>query len=588
MTSPAELEPAVPMPVSLLDVLLDAELLTLIDVQLARMMVRRSASADGDASAVADAGIAAEAISLAIAFTSRAVREGHSAITLDQLASDVTDAAAVVGAEHVGEIAEWDADAWDDVLMASALVGDGEASTPLVLRDDLLQFKRYFDAEARIAARVQELAAMPAVAGIAGLSIVTGGPGTGKTTFVARKLVELRASQPGLRVALAAPTGKAAARLTESIGLRIAEVSREATKATKGAAQSDLFAPAPTEARTLHRLLGYSPGNDRYRRNAIDPLEDDLVIIDETSMVDVLLLDAVLRALKPGARLMLVGDHQQLASVDAGDVLGALCRAALAQSKGTPLRDAVTLLSRSWRFEQQPGIGVLANAVLAGDANAVYAACTNPDTPDIRLRPTAASTDALLEPMLPHLEACLAATSPASLLTALDGFRILAPERDGRVGVNGINAAVERWLARRGVSVTDTWYHGRPVLVTANDYATGVFNGDVGVVWREAGQLAVYFRGANGAVRAISPVRLPAVETAWAMTVHKSQGSEFDSVLVVVPDYDSRVMNRELLYTAVTRARRSVTIAGGGAAIAAAVERGTGRMCGLGARLKET
>ncbi len=245
MTSPAELEPVVPVPASLLDALLDAELLTLIDVQLARMMVRRSASADGDASAVAAAGIAAEAISLAVAFTSRAVREGHSAITLDQLASDVTDAAAVVGAEQIGDIADWDVDAWGDVLMASALVGDGEASTPLVLRDDLLQFKRYFDAEARIAARVLELAAMPAVAGIAGLSIVTGGPGTGKTTFVARKLVELRASQPGLRVALAAPTGKAAARLTESIGLRFAEVSREASKATKGAAQRTICSPPP-------------------------------------------------------------------------------------------------------------------------------------------------------------------------------------------------------------------------------------------------------------------------------------------------------------------------------------------------------
>lgn len=179
------------------------------------------------------------------------------------------------------------------------------------------------------------------------------------------------------------------------------------------------------------------------------------------------------------------------------------------------------------------------------------------------------------------------AHTPAELLDALESFRVLSPEREGELGVAGINDAVERWLARRGHAVHDSWYHRRPVMVTANDYATRVFNGDVGVVWRERGTVAVYFRGNNGTVRAISPARLPLVETAWAMTVHKSQGSEFDNVLVVLPERQSRTMNRELLYTAVTRAKLGVTVIGSVGAMRAAVERVTGRTSGLGERMRE-
>jgi exodeoxyribonuclease V alpha subunit len=380
-----------------------------------------------------------------------------------------------------------------------------------------------------------------------------------------------------LRAALAAPTGKAAARLTESIRQRLDIVERE----TGGRAR------APAEAQTLHRLLGYSPRTDTFSHGEADPLDDDLVIVDEASMVDVLMLDALLRALRPGAGLMLVGDHNQLASIDAGDVLGALSRTALAAAPGSPLRRSVTRLEKSWRFELQPAIGTLANAILAGDADATLRACADAATPQVRIRPPAPSTDALLDPIVPNLERCLAARSPEALLDALESFRLLAPEREGRMGVHGINAAVERWLARHGHPVHEPWYHGRPVLVTANDYTTGVFNGDLGVVWREGGNVVVQLRGSDGAARPIAPVRLPSVETAWAMTVHKAQGSEFDDVLVVVPETASRVMNRELLYTAVTRARRGVTIVGSDGAIRSAVARSTGRTSGLAARLAE-
>jgi exodeoxyribonuclease V alpha subunit len=245
-------------------------------------------------------------------------------------------------------------------------------------------------------------------------------------------------------------------------------------------------------------------------------------------------------------------------------------------------------LTKSWRFELHPAIGALAEAILAGDVNAMQNVCSDAATPEVRTLAPVSNTDALLEPVVPHLERCLAAQSPTELLEALDTFRLLAPEREGRLGVQGINDAVERWLSRRGHAVHDEWYHGRPVLVTVNDYAAGVFNGDIGVVWREAGEVSVYFPGSDGAMRAISPLRLPSVGTAWAMTVHKAQGSEFDDVLVVVPDHDSRVMNRELLYTAVTRARRGVTIVGSSSALRSAVARSTGRTSGLEARLRET
>lgn len=575
----------------MLSALQAAELVDPIDVQLATTFVRRSVSsaewrARGNSATGEPAAGHALAAALATVFTSRARREGHSAITLAQLAEQAAESRAVatlVYAEQEGAFEdeqslfpEWlamhDVAWWKRMLGASPLVGMGASITPLVLRDELLQFTRYAVAEQRIAERVRALVAEPSRHGVPPFSIVTGGPGTGKTTYVAKRLLELQQSAPALRIALAAPTGKAAARLTESISQRLAAIMEETGERV----------PLPSEARTLHRLLGYSPGRDRFLRNADDPLDHDLVIVDEASMIDVLMMDALLGALKSGARLMLVGDHHQLASVDAGDVLGALCRGALDAPHGSPLRESVTLLTRSWRFEKQPAIGAVAGAMLRGDSDEVLRVCANARQPDVQLREHVTGTASLLEPLVPQLDACLAAESPEEMLSALESFRILAPEREGRVGVQGLNSSVERWLARRGHSVHEPWYHGRPVLVTANDYTTGVFNGDLGVVWRDAGHVAVYFRGVDGALKAIAPIRLPATQTAWAMTVHKSQGSEFDHVMIVLPERESRVMSRELLYTAVTRARRRVVLVGSSAAVAAAVGRPTGRTSGLG------
>lgn len=541
-----------------------------LDVQMASVMVRRADERE-------ERGLA---IALATALLSRALRDGHSALSITQLASQAKDLHAAAPHPLLALLPLSDEAWWTEQLLASPLIGNGMLVTPIVLRDGMLQLYRYFAAEQRIAQRIESLLQQPVINGVPAFSIVTGGPGTGKTTQVATALVGVVTSDPAVRVALAAPTGKAAARLTESIRSGIARVDAE-SKADPHVMRALL----DLEAKTLHRLLGYNGLTDTFRRNEDNPLAFDLVIVDEASMVDVLLLDALMKALKPGARLMLVGDHHQLSSVDAGDVLGALCRAAATAPGDAPLRQAVTRLTTSWRFADGEAIAVVATAILAGDGGAVWRAGSAADASTVRIIPHAASSDLLLTPIIQHLERCLAATSAEAMLDALAAFRLLAPEREGRRGVHGLNLAVERWIARQGRRVTDPWYHGRPVLVTSNDYATRVFNGDIGVVWRDGGRTAVYFRDLDGSIRAVAPGRLPSVETAWAMTVHKSQGSEFDDVLVVLPAEPSRVMSRELFYTAITRARRTVTIVASEASVRAAVGQRTIRTSGLARRL---
>jgi len=541
-----------------------------LDVQLAMTVVRRAG----------ETGERGLAVGLATLLLSRARREGHSALSLRQLARQAGDLHDATGHALLDALALRDEAWWQGHLTESALIGNGQLLTPVVLRDDLLQFHRYFSAEERIAVRIRDLLAQPPVHGVPAFSIITGGPGTGKTTTVARQLVGMVQAEPGLRVALAAPTGKAAARLTESIRQRI-----ESTGVMSGASEDVQRALLGLEARTLHRLLSYNGENDTFRRNAATPLPFDLVIVDEASMVDVLLLDALLAALRPGARLMLVGDHHQLSSVEAGDVLGVLCRTAESAPVASVMHRAVTRLTESFRFKDGAGIGALAAAILDGDAAVAWRIGHDDAVPSVRIVPPSATADALLAPVVDRLAACLRAETVDALLSALESFRLLAPEREGPRGVRGLNRAVERWLARQGVGVREPWYHGRPVLVTANDYSTRVFNGDIGVVWREAGRASVHFRGIDGSIRAIAPGRLPAVETAWAMTVHKSQGSEFDDVTVVLPNDVGRVMSRELLYTAVTRARRSVTIVGTDATLRAAIAQRTERTSGLGQRL---
>lgn len=586
-----------------------------VDLQLAALVRRRAAETHDERDA--------EILALTAALLSAERARGHSCIELSGGDGERSPRAL---ADALGVASVPDAETWRGALERSPLCGDGNAPTPLVRDGARVYLYRYWTAERRLASGLRRMLdqppppppstataklfgqlfapldpttvdrqAMAAVAALRGrLAIITGGPGTGKTTTVARILALLLGDRPGLRVALAAPTGKAAARLTESV------------RSALGALDIDdaLRRRIPTAGRTLHRLLGYQPWTESFLHGPEQPLLEDVIVVDEASMVDLLLMDALFAAVRPDARVILLGDPDQLASVDTGYVLGDLCAAAAragdacsasfaaefealsgqcvpAAAAAPPLRDAVVRLVRSYRFEARPGIGALAEAVRRGDGGAALAALDDPAHDEVRLHAHPDSLDALLVPVVPQLDAYLAAASPEEALERLAEFRILCAVREGAWGVEGLNRAVERWLRRRGHSVRERWYDRRPVLVTANHYGSGLFNGDVGLCFRRAGSTLVYFPDSSGSVRGITPARLPECDTAWAMTVHKSQGSEFDRVLLVLPDHDTRVLGRELLYTGVTRARRAVDVVASAAMIDRIVRRVTARQGGL-------
>ncbi len=597
-----------------------------IDLQLAALLDRqaRPAHARHDA----------ELLSLTAALLSAERARGHSCLRLDDDAARLCDDARAAGYAHARVPG---AEEWRTTLARSPLVGDGGHPTPLVLEGDRVYLYRFWAAERRLAANFRRLlAAEPAPAptaataalfatlfGVASagpangldvdwqavaaagalrhrLAVITGGPGTGKTHTVARVLALLLHEQPRLRVALTAPTGKAAARLTDSVRAAAAGLPLG----------DDLAARVTGAGRTLHRLLGYQPWDDRFRHGPGHPLTEDVIVVDEASMVDLLLMDALFAAVRPGARVILLGDHDQLASVDTGHVLGDLCAAAggcgdagsaafaaayhalsgqtiPSAAAAPPVRDAVVRLRRSYRFEKQPGIGALADAVRRGDGAEAMAVLDDAARDDVRCTAHPADADALLAPVRPAIEAYLEAATPAEALARLGEFRVLCAVHDGPWGVHGLNRAVEWWLRRRGQSVHDAWYHLRPVLVTANSHGVGLFNGDVGVCFRHEGSTLVHFAAGDGTVRAVTPSRLPACQTAWAMTVHKAQGSEFDRVLLVLPEHDSRVLGRELLYTGITRAKTQVDVVGTPEMIVRATNRVTVRRTGLEHRLLE-
>lgn len=440
-------------------------------------------------------------------------------------------------------------------LNAHPWVGRGDGNTPLVHEQGLLYLRRFREAEVRVARALRERA----IAGAEQFRLITGGPGTGKTTKVAELVARAMDANPEVRIALAAPTGKAAARMGEAIAV-----------AWKRAQRLDLLERVQAQGQTLHRLLGYLPTADVFRRSADDPLEHDIVIIDEASMVPLLLMDALVQAVRPDALLILLGDHDQLASVEAGSVLADLVKA---QGK---LNGTVETLTKSYRFDAESGIGALAQAIRVGDADAAVRALGE-NAGVLRWLPAPDRS------LLDGVSDVYAAEHAVAALEVLERRRVLCATNVGPTGTVTVNQRIEEALRRQGRSTSGQHYHGRPLLITRNDYALDLFNGDIGIVWHDEAIIATPGRGDG--TRSVPLAQLPDALTAWAMTVHKSQGSEFHEVAIVLPDEATDILSRELLYTAVTRAKSAVTLFGSEAVLRAAIESTARRDSGLAARL---
>ncbi|HYV30297.1 MAG TPA: exodeoxyribonuclease V subunit alpha, partial [Candidatus Binatia bacterium] len=429
------------------------------------------------------------------------------------------------------------------------------------------------------------------------------GPGTGKTHTVGvllALLLEQARGQP-LRIALAAPTGKAAARLQESI-----------KKLKPGLPCGDeIKAALPEEAFTVHRLLGSLPDSACLKYNAENPLPFDVVVVDEASMVDLALMSKLFAATAPAARIILLGDKDQLASVEAGAVLGDICHGAfdcqlpIADCRLGSIQPALPLafppianrnlagciaqLRKNYRFGADNGILALSTAINRGDAERALELLSAAGKELAGIRWAALPTpnqmkERLREQVLGGFGDMLRAPDPRSALQGLNRFRILCALRQGPHGVETSNRLVELILAEAGlISTHSQWYSGRPVMVTRNDPHLKLFNGDIGIILPAGatGEPRAWFLGADNALRSLLPLRLPAHETVFAMTVHKSQGSEFENVLLVLPDRVNPVLTRELVYTGVTRASRRVELWFTPPVFRAAVARRVERTSGL-------
>ncbi len=533
-------------------------------------------------------------------------------------------------------------------LLESGVTGqpDSRGAMPLILdQGGRLYLHRYFDYECRLArslagrhatqaapeipaslgARLTSLFAANhaslgdaadwqqiavAMALLGKVTIISGGPGTGKTTTVVSLLACLLEQDPDCRIAMAAPTGKAAARMTEAVRLRASHLPTE------------IQARLPTESYTIHRLLGVMPGGG-FRHHAGNRLAIDALVVDEASMLDLALATRLIEAVPDDARIILLGDKDQLAAVESGAVFAELSAdpslsvaridqiASLCAMPGAAvqaprpvaqsgLQDQVVWLTRNFRFASDSGIGQLAADINSGDSAGAIARLGSDTSSTLQWLddggsiPRDESSQAILAGYAGYLDALRAdGKNPGSATAAFARFRTLCAVRDGARGVEAINRLVSKHFRSALKHPLDPgeqseWYPGRPVMVLRNDYVLKLFNGDIGIVMPdESGALMVFFPEGDAGFRAMALVRLPAHETAFAMTVHKSQGSEFDQVLVLLPEDHNAVLTRELVYTAVTRARLRVTLVSGAAVLEKAIQTPTRRRSGLPARFLE-
>jgi exodeoxyribonuclease V alpha subunit len=478
----------------------------------------------------------------------------------------------------------------------AAVPGQVFGLLPLVLEQNRLYLHRYWDYESRLARQIKAMMqAKPSVEGLEaaldryflalsdevdwqreaarmalaqGFTIITGGPGTGKTTTVVRILALMQELAPEpLHIALAAPTGKAAMRLQESIG---------SNKASLPCADS-VKQLIPEKVTTLHRLLGAMPPSPYFRHNADKPLVHDLIVVDEASMVDLALMSKLVDALKPGAGLILLGDKDQLASVESGAVLADLTAI---------LPDCTLELKKSHRFDEN--IKKLAVAVNRQQADIAWQMLQGGDKNITLLEQDL--IDYVAGQQADYLRMIRAAAPFDEIYRAFSRFQVLCANRHGKNSIADINHLVEQTLvAQKLISVSGLWYVGRPVMVTQNNPALQLYNGDIGLCLSDNdqnGKLMVFFQRADGSVKKYLPARVPHCETVFAMTIHKSQGSEFEEVLIALPDAVNPVLTKELLYTAITRARKIVKLVADEAVFVATVGRRVERITGLADKFK--
>ncbi|EJQ0712877.1 exodeoxyribonuclease V subunit alpha [Salmonella enterica] len=567
------------------------------------------------------------AVTLAAALLSHDAGEGHVCLPLSRLM--LTEEAHPLLVAWISETAT--PIDWKKRLLASAAVSCGDSPAPLILCGDRLYLNRMWCNERTVARFFNEVnqaidvdeaqlsrildALFPttdevnwqkvaaAVALTRRISVISGGPGTGKTTTVAKLLAALIQMADGerCRIRLAAPTGKAAARLTESLGAALRQLPL--TDAQKKR--------IPEDASTLHRLLGAQPGSQRLRHHAGNPLHLDVLVVDEASMIDLPMMSRLIDALPPHGRVIFLGDRDQLASVEAGAVLGDICAyvnagftaerarqlsrltgCAIPAGAGTQaasLRDSLCLLQKSYRFGSDSGIGKLAAAINCGDRSAIQAVFQQGFS-DIEKRTLQSSDDyaGMLDEALAgygrYLRLLHEKATPEAILQAFNEYQLLCALREGPFGVGGLNDRIEQAMVQQRKihrHPHSRWYEGRPVMIARNDSALGLFNGDIGIALDRGQGLRVWFAMPDGAIKSVQPSRLPEHDTTWAMTVHKSQGAEFDHAALILPSQRSPVVTRELVYTAVTRARRRLSLYADERILAGAIVTRTERRSGL-------
>ena len=580
--------------------------------------------------------IEAPELYLAAALVSRSTGNGDGCLDLETVTRNPIN----FGLNGENELKPPELSEWTETLIKSRTVGKPGDVRPLILdRKNRLYLYRYWDYEQRLSTAIherinkdidgldiatlsiglnrlfpenspfnwQKVAAV--MAAVKRFCVITGGPGTGKTFTMAKILALLLELSPGrrLHILLAAPTGKAAARIGESI---------KAAKKTLDCSD-DIVEAIPTEAYTVHRMLKTIPGSPYFHYNAENQLPADIVVVDEVSMMDLALTTKLLEAIKGHARIILIGDRDQLASVETGFVLADICDrehiemfstdfchrykeitrqdmdvSKLSLQDRPGLYDHVTVLKKSFRFADFGGIGECSRAVNQGKVDeALFHLKNSPD--QISWKKLSGSDDILRflpEIVIKGYAQYLNTPDPLKALELFNQFKILCAVKFGPTGVNEINRLTEEILIEislieRPHSPTFPWYRGRPVLITRNNYSLDLFNGDIGITLPapelKGNDLYVYFAGVSGQIRRFHPHRLPEHETAYAMTVHKSQGSEFETVLFIFPNQDYPVLTRELLYTGMTRARKHISIWGTEKIIEGAISRRIDRTSGL-------